>query len=76
MFISPTKSLAMGELIWSLYRGSCRTSRTTGSSITSCGAAGIHLHSPHLVHRSVVAELRGALERMLGNLKAVLPHEP
>jgi hypothetical protein len=35
-----------------------------------------HPHPPHLAHRSVVAELRAALERMQGNLKAVLPHEP
>jgi hypothetical protein len=32
-----------------------------------------HMHSPHLAHRSVIAELRGALERMQGQLKAVLP---
>ena len=32
-----------------------------------------HVHSPHLVHRSVIVELRGALERMQGQLRAVLP---
>jgi len=32
-----------------------------------------HMHSPHLAHRSVIAELRGDFERMRGRLKAVLP---
>ena len=32
-----------------------------------------HMHSPHLAHRSVIVELRGALERMQGQFKAVLP---
>jgi hypothetical protein len=32
-----------------------------------------HMHSPHLAHRSVVAELRGDFERMRGQLKAMLP---
>ena len=32
-----------------------------------------HMHSPHLAHRSVIAELRGDFERMQGRLKAVLP---
>ena len=32
-----------------------------------------HMHSPHLAHRSVIVELRGALERMQGQLRAVLP---
>jgi hypothetical protein len=31
------------------------------------------MHGPHLAHRSVVVELRGALERMQGQFKAVLP---
>ena len=32
-----------------------------------------HMHSPHLAHRSVIVELRGALERIQGQFKAVLP---
>lgn len=32
-----------------------------------------HMHSPHLAHHSVVTELRGDLERMQGQLKAVVP---
>ena len=32
-----------------------------------------HMHSPHLAHRSVIAELRGDFDRMRGQLKAVLP---
>jgi hypothetical protein len=32
-----------------------------------------HVHSPHLAHRSVTAELRGDFERLKGRLKAVLP---
>ena len=32
-----------------------------------------HMHSPHLAHRSVVVELRGALERMQEKLKTLLP---
>ena len=32
-----------------------------------------HLHSPHLAHHSVIAELRGDFERMHGQLKALLP---
>jgi hypothetical protein len=32
-----------------------------------------HIHSPHLAHRSVTVELRGALERMREQFKAVLP---
>jgi hypothetical protein len=32
-----------------------------------------HMHSPRLAHRSVIVELRGALERMQGRFKAVLP---
>jgi hypothetical protein len=32
-----------------------------------------HMHSPHLAHHSVIVELRGALERMQGQFKAVLP---
>ena len=32
-----------------------------------------HMHGPHLAHRSVVVELRGTLERMQGQFKAVLP---
>ena len=32
-----------------------------------------HMHSPHLAHRSVIVELRGALERMQGQFKALLP---
>jgi len=32
-----------------------------------------HMHSPHLAHRSVIAELRGDFERMRERLKAVLP---
>ena len=32
-----------------------------------------HMHSPHLAHRSVIVELRGALERMQGQFKARLP---
>ena len=32
-----------------------------------------HMHSPHLAHRSVIAELRGDFERMRGQIKAVLP---
>jgi hypothetical protein len=32
-----------------------------------------HMHSPHLAHHSVVTELRGDLERMQGQVKAVLP---
>ena len=32
-----------------------------------------HIHSPHLAHRSVIVELRGAIERMQGQLRAVLP---
>jgi len=32
-----------------------------------------HIHSPHLSHRSVTVELRGALERMREQFKAVLP---
>jgi hypothetical protein len=31
------------------------------------------MHSPRLAHRSVIVELRGALERMQGRFKAVLP---
>jgi hypothetical protein len=31
------------------------------------------VHSPHLAHRSVMVELRGALERLQGQLKGVLP---
>jgi len=31
-----------------------------------------HMHSPPLAHRSVIVELRGALERMQGRFKAVL----
>ncbi len=34
------------------------------------------MHSPHLTHRSVIVELRGAFERMQGQLKAVLPRTP
>jgi hypothetical protein len=30
-------------------------------------------HSPHLAHRSVIVELRSALERMQGQFKALLP---
>ena len=33
-----------------------------------------HMHSPHLAHRSVIVELRGALERMQGQFKALLPN--
>jgi len=36
------------------------------------GADGF-MHSPHLAHRSVIAELRGDFDRMRGQLKAVLP---
>jgi hypothetical protein len=32
-----------------------------------------HVHSPHLAHRSVTAELRGDFERMKGQFKAMLP---
>ena len=32
-----------------------------------------HMHSPHLAHRSVIAELRGDFERMRGQIKAMLP---
>ena len=32
-----------------------------------------HMHSPHLAHRSVIAELQGDFERMRGQLKAMLP---
>jgi hypothetical protein len=32
-----------------------------------------HMHSPHLAHRSVIVELRSALERMQGQFKALLP---
>src|SRR5580700_641331 len=32
-----------------------------------------HMHSPHLAHRSVIVELRSALERMRGQFKALLP---
>jgi hypothetical protein len=32
-----------------------------------------HMHSPHLAHRSVIVELRSALERIQGQFKAVLP---
>src|ERR1700734_799564 len=32
-----------------------------------------HMHGPHLAHRSGVVELRGALARMQGQFKAVLP---
>jgi hypothetical protein len=32
-----------------------------------------HIHSPHLAHHSVVAELRGDFERMRGQLKAMVP---
>ena len=32
-----------------------------------------HVHSPHLAHYSVIAELRGDFERMRGQLKAMLP---
>jgi|ERR1700733_2108142 hypothetical protein len=31
------------------------------------------IHSPHLAHRSVIVELHAALERMQGQLRAVLP---
>jgi hypothetical protein len=31
------------------------------------------MHSPHLAHRSVIVELRGALERMQGQFKTLLP---
>ena len=31
-----------------------------------------HMHSPHLAHRSVIVD-RGALERMQGQFKALLP---
>jgi hypothetical protein len=31
------------------------------------------MHSPHLAHRSVIVELRGALERTQGQFKALLP---
>jgi hypothetical protein len=32
-----------------------------------------HMHSPHLTYHSVVTGLRGDLERMQGQRKAVLP---
>jgi len=32
-----------------------------------------HMHSPHLTHRSVAVELRGALERMQEKFKTLLP---
>ena len=32
-----------------------------------------HIHGPHLAHRSVIVELHAALERMQGQLRAVLP---
>jgi hypothetical protein len=32
-----------------------------------------HMHSPHLTYHSVVTELRGDLERMQGQRRAVLP---
>jgi hypothetical protein len=31
------------------------------------------MHSPHLAHRSVIAEVRGDFERMREQLKAMLP---
>ena len=32
-----------------------------------------HVHSPHLAHHSAIVELRGALERAQGQLKALPP---
>ena len=61
--------LAIGTFCLGLFVGA---ENTTGGRIR-VPFISHHMHSPHLAHRSVIAELRGDFERMQGRLKAVLP---
>jgi hypothetical protein len=61
--------LAISAFCLGLFVGAENTTRR-GYRVPSLSH---HIGRPHLAHRSVVVELRGALEQMQGQFKAVLP---